>query len=346
MMARSVADTHRPLVAIFRGGWTGESVISHQSASQMLQVLDRSRFEPVVINIDRDDWTCQDVHGDLLRFDRGTCAVDRGNGPRTVDMALIAIHGPPGEDGPLQGYLDLLGIPYQTGGVLAMALTFSKWSTTALLRQLGMPVAVSVLITQQAAIDTDRILDRVGLPCFVKPDRSGSSLGISKVKEPSQLKPAIQTAFREGRQVMVEQGITGRELTCGVIALDGRVRALPICEVRTTREFFDYEAKYHATDTQELIPAPIPEAVAELVRQRSMAIFSALDLRGMVRVDHIWRGDEQAPPRPEDLVTIEVNTTPGFSAASIIPKMLAADGIGAAGAINGLVDEGLRTTGH
>jgi D-alanine-D-alanine ligase len=331
----------RPLIAVFRGGYSGESVISHQSAQRMLGAVDTTRFEPVYITITPESWSSESPDGGALPFDRALLRVDTGAGLRPVSAALIAIHGAPGEDGKLQGLLDMLGVPYQTGGVLNMAVTFSKFSTTTMLRQMGFPVAASLLFSKANAPSDDRILAQVGLPCFVKPDQSGSSLGISKVKTAADLRPALDKAFAEGETVMVEAFLKGRELTCGVIRHQGRALALPVCEVRHSHEFFDYEAKYHATDTQELIPAPLTDAVTHLVQQRSEAIYTALGCRGMVRVDHMWTGEDPASDEG-DLFTIEVNTTPGFSPASIVPKMLEVCGIGVAPAVNGLIEECLH----
>jgi len=323
----------RPLIAVFRGGYSGESVISHQSATRMLQAVDTDRYEPLYVTLTRERWTCERPDGTNVPFDRGECAVDRNAGRERFNAALIAIHGPPGEDGTLQGYLDMLGVPYQTGGVLNMALTFSKYSTTALLRTLGFDVAPSVILRRDSS-DTIGQVARIGYPCFAKPDRSGSSLGVTKVKRPDDLAAALEAGFAECDAVMVEGAVTGRELTCGVIRLNGIVRAMPVCEIRTSREFFDYEAKYHATDTQELVPAPLPDDVTRSVKERSVAIYRALDCDGMARVDHFWTGDR--------LVTIEVNTTPGFSGASIFPKMLEVDGTGVPAAINGLLEAMLQ----
>lgn len=318
-----------PFIAILRGGYTGESVISLQSARTMMEALDATRYEAVYITVARDTWTCERADGTQLPFDRGAFTADRGQGHERFAAALIAIHGTPGEDGRLQGYLDMLGVPYQTGGVLTMAITMSKFSTTGLLRQMGFAVAGSLLLRDRSAATVQRVLDEVGLPCFVKPDGSGSSLGISKVKTAEELGPALEKAFAEDATVMCEAFVKGRELTCGVIRLHGKVQAMPVCEIRHSHEFFDYEAKYHATDTEELIPAPIPDEVTREVQQRSEAIYTALKCDGMVRVDHFWTG--------EQVITIEVNTTPGFSGASIFPKMLKVAGIGVPAAINGLV---------
>ncbi|MBK8612013.1 MAG: ATP-grasp domain-containing protein [Flavobacteriales bacterium] len=331
----------RPLIAVFRGGYSGESVISHQSARRMLEAIDTERYEPVYVTVSRETWTCERPDGSAGPLDRALLRADLGQGPSTFAAALIAIHGTPGEDGRLQGLLDMLEIPYQTGGVLNMAVTFSKFSTTSLLRQMGFAVANSLLITGAERPSEAHVLAQVGLPCFVKPDQSGSSLGISKVKTPADLGPALDLAFAEGEVVMAEAFVKGRELTCGVIRLNGRVQALPICEVRTSHEFFDYQAKYHATDTEELIPAPLPDAVTRLVQQRSEAIYSALGCRGMVRVDHLWTGLDPTSSEGE-LFTIEVNTTPGFSPASIYPKMLEVCGIGVKAAVNGLIEECLQ----
>jgi D-alanine-D-alanine ligase len=155
------------------------------------------------------------------------------------------------------------------------------------------------------------------------------------VKEAGALREALEHAFTECEQVLVEGAVTGRELTCGVLYLDGEVRAMPICEVRTSREFFDYEAKYHATDTEEIIPAPLPDAVTRMVQERSVAIYRALNCKGMVRVDHFWTGGDG----PSSVITIELNTVPGFSKASIFPKMIEAEGMSVPSIINGLVGQ-------
>ncbi len=329
-----------PFIAILRGGYTGESVISLQSARTMLEALAPQHFEAVYVTVQHGEWTCERGDGSLLPFDRGSFSADRGKGMERFAAALIAIHGTPGEDGKLQGYLDMLGVPYQTGGVLCMALTMSKYATTGLLRQMGFRVAPSLLLQGQDPMHVQYVLDTVGLPCFVKPDNSGSSLGISKVKTAEELPAALEKAFAESGTVMCEAFVQGRELTCGVIRLNGEVIALPVCEIRTDREFFDYEAKYHSAATQELVPAPIPDAVTQEVQQRSKAIYTALGCNGMVRVDHFWAHPESGG---NEVVTIEVNTTPGFSPASIFPKMLNAAGIGVPAAVNGLVAQMLQS---
>ena len=324
-----------PLIAILRGGYTGESVISLKSAKSMMDALDTRRFEAVFVSVTREGWTCERADGTVLPFERGAFTADRGHGPERFAAALIAIHGTPGEDGKLQGYLDMLKVPYQTGGVLNMAITMSKFSTTGLLRQMGFPVAPSLLLQGRDRATEQRVLDEVGLPCFVKPDNSGSSLGISKVKTAAELAPALDKAFTEDPTVMCEAFVQGRELTCGVLRMGNEVRALPICEIRTSHEFFDFEAKYNAPDTQEIVPAPVPDRISAMVQERSEAIYQALKCNGMVRIDHFWlegQGDG------EQVVTIEVNTVPGFTPVSIFPKMLAAAGITIAEAVNGMVE--------
>lgn len=324
-----------PFIAILRGGYTGESVISLKSAQTVMDALDKERFEAAFISVGRDRWVCERNDGTMLPFDRGAFTADRGHGPERFTAALIAIHGTPGEDGKLQGYLDMLKVPYQTGGVLNMALTMSKFSTTGLLRQMGFPVAPSLLLQGRDPSDEQRVLDEVGLPCFIKPDNSGSSLGISKVKTVAELGPALDKAFAEDPTVMCEAFVQGRELTCGVIRMGEELHALPICEIRTSHEFFDFEAKYNATDTEEIVPAPVPDHIALLIQERSIAIYRALKCNGMARIDHFWlegQGDGQ------QIVTIEVNTVPGFTPVSIFPKMLAAAGITIGEAVNGMAE--------
>ncbi|MDX9751294.1 MAG: D-alanine--D-alanine ligase family protein [Flavobacteriales bacterium] len=328
-----------PLIAILRGGYTGESVISMQSARTMMEAVDPHRYEAVYVTVERAGWTCERADGTVLPFDRGLFTADRGQGHERFAAALIAIHGTPGEDGKLQGYLDMLEVPYQTGGVLCMALTMSKYATTGLLRQMGFPVAPALLLHGRDDRTAQQVVDTVGLPCFVKPDGSGSSLGISKVMTMDELGPALELAFAEGPAVMCEALVQGRELTCGVVRLRNEVIALPLCEVRTPRAFFDYHAKYHDPATEELVPAPVPDALARVVQERSRAIYTALGCNGMVRVDHFWKDPGSGG---HEVVTIEVNTTPGFSAASIFPKMLHAAGIGTAALVNGLVDQMLQ----
>jgi D-alanine-D-alanine ligase len=328
-----------PFIAILRGGYTGESVISMQSAGTMMDALDPQRWDAAYVTVHQGEWTCERADGTVLPFRRDLFAADRGQGAERFAAAMVAIHGTPGEDGKLQGYLDMLGVPYQTGGVLNMALTMSKYATTGLLRQMGFPVAGSILLRKGEADLERRVLEATGLPCFVKPDNSGSSLGISKVKRKEELGAALAVAFAEADSVMCEAFVQGRELTCGVLRLDGKVLALPVCEIRTSHEFFDYQAKYHAEDTQELIPAPLPAEVAALVQERSVAIYQALQCNGMVRIDSFWlegQGDGK------QVVTIEVNTVPGFSPASIFPKMLKAAGIGVPRTVNALVADMLK----
>lgn len=324
----------KPLIAVIRGGYSGESVISHQSASCMMKAIDRQRFEAVYISIERADWSCETVSGEALELDRGTFTIGMPEGSRKVDAALVVIHGTPGEDGHLQGQLEMLSIPYQTGNLLNMALTFSKFTTTALLRSMGFSVAPSVKLTKEMA-DPLALAATVGLPCFVKPDQAGSSLGITKVSSAQAMQAALDKAFAECDTVMVEGMLTGRELTCGVIQMHGKPLALPVCEIRTSHEFFDYEAKYHANDTQELVPAPIPDEVRDLVQERSVAIYRALNCGGPVRVDHMWNEEKE---NGDPLNTIEVNTVPGFSEASILPKMLGAANISIDAFINDLIE--------
>jgi D-alanine-D-alanine ligase len=316
--ARCTMSTERPLIAVFRGGYSGESVISHQSAARMMAAIDLERYDPLFVTIEKDRWSCSTPQGSELLLDRGRFSVTTSAGERRFQAALIAVHGSPGEDGLLQGYLDMLGVPYQTGGVLTMALTFSKFASTALLREQGFAVAPSILLRAHGARPDPAALP-FGYPCFVKPDQSGSSLGVSKVARPEDLDTALNKAFLEGDAVMIEAAVKGRELTCGVLIIGHTYTALPVCEITTSREFFDYEAKYHAADTVETIPADLPPQVTVMVQERSVAIAKAMDCKGMVRVDHFWTGS--------DLVTIEINTVPGFTNASIYPKMLEVCGI-------------------
>ena len=304
-------------VAVLYGGYSKESVVSIKSASMVMKHIDRSRFSPTLIRIDRSGWFAED--GDRqIPIDKNDFSYEADGKKHRFDLVFNMIHGTPGEDGTLQGYLEMLSIPHTTGGVLSMSLTFDKEATKALLSRQGLKTAASKLLLRHETYSSSGIIDKVGLPCFVKPNRGGSSFGASKVDRTEDLMVAVEKAFKEDDEVLVETFIQGREVTCGVISYRGLPRSLPVTEIISEAEFFDYAAKYEGK-SKEITPAPIDDALYHQIQQMSERIFTLLNCRGMIRIDYLIKDQEP--------YVIEVNTVPGFSEASIIPQQAEVDGI-------------------
>ena len=304
-------------VAVVCGGYSGESVVSMRSAQMIMDNIDRSIFEPVKIVVTESEWYAATEHGNVP-VNRSNFSVVLNGTEITFDGVFMIIHGTPGENGILQGYFELLGIPTTTGDTLNMALTFNKKMTTRVLATFGLRVAQSTTLKAMEPYSVQSILDIVSLPCFVKPNCGGSSIGTSRVNAAEDLHRAIDIAFKADDQIIIEEFIQGDEVTCGVIQWEGRITALPITQIISKKEFFDYEAKYQG-QSEEITPAPIDEKLYRAVQMQAEEIYRKLDCRGMIRVDFIIRGSE--------IFVIEVNTTPGFSEASIIPQQAAVQGI-------------------
>jgi D-alanine-D-alanine ligase len=304
-------------IAVVCGGYSGEAEVSMRSAAMVMEHIDLTLYSPVKIVIQKNRWFAE-WKGAEWEVNRNDFSVMLDGEIHQFDGAFIIVHGTPGENGLLQGYFEMLGIPYTTGDVLNMSITFNKKATTTFLKSLGFSVAESVVLYKNEEWNADSILQRVGLPCFVKPNNGGSSIGTSKVKELGQLMPAIEKAFKEDGQVIIESFLNGTEVTCGVIQWEGKVRALPMTEIVSENEFFDFEAKYKGK-SHEITPARIDQALFEEIQNLSEKIYIQLKCRGMIRVDFIIH---DGLPH-----VVEVNTVPGFSAASIIPQQAACVGI-------------------
>ena len=304
-------------IAVVCGGYSGEAEVSMRSAAMVMEHIDLTLYSPVKIVIQKNRWFAE-WKGAEWEVNRNDFSVMLDGEIHQFDGAFIIVHGTPGENGLLQGYFEMLGIPYTTGDVLNMSITFNKKATTTFLKSLGFSVAESVVLYKNEEWNADSILHRVGLPCFVKPNNGGSSIGTSKVKELGQLMPAIEKAFKEDGQVIIESFLNGTEVTCGVIQWEGKVQALPMTEIVSENEFFDFEAKYKGK-SHEITPARIDKALFEEIQNLSEKIYIQLKCRGMIRVDFIIH---DGLPH-----VVEVNTVPGFSAASIIPQQAACVGI-------------------
>lgn len=305
-------------VAVICGGYTGEKAISMKSGQMVMDHIDRSLFNPVLIRLDSDGWSAL-IDGDEIPVNKNDFSIVHKGKATHFDAAFIAIHGTPGEDGKLQGYLDMVGIPYTTGNVLNMALTFDKFTTVSMLRSGGFTVADSVLLKSMNDANEHAITERIGLPCFVKPTNAGSSLGISRVNRTEQLIPAIEKAFKESNEVMIEALVTGTEITCGVMKIKGKTTALQITEIVSYNEFFDYEAKYLEARREEITPARVADEAFKECLRTSEAIFDYLNCRGAARIDYILS--------EKGLFCIEINTVPGMSEVSILPQQCAVYGM-------------------
>ena len=303
-------------VAVVCGGYSGEAVISLQSAQTVMDNIDRQKYAPVLIQVSVSEWKAQ-VEDYWVAVDKNDFSV-LINGRRILfDVVYMMIHGTPGEDGLMQGYFKMLNIPLTTGDALNMALTFNKFATNAQLSKLGVTVAKSIMLQENEDYTAEEIIEEIGLPCFVKPNEAGSSLGISKVKTLEELAPAISKAFAVNDTVMVEAFMDGREVSCGILpTASGPIAAIPT-EIISENEFFDYEAKYQGK-AQEITPAPIGEALTVKIQESCVRLYKLLNCRGMVRVDYIIV--DQVPH------VVEINTVPGFSPASILPQQIRAMG--------------------
>lgn len=305
-------------IAVVAGGFSGESVISLQSAALFMKFIDRTKYNPYLVKILGIDWIVE-VNDEEKHINKNRFSFLNEDQEIFFDFALITIHGTPGEDGLLQGYFEMLNIPFSTGDSTVMGLTFDKGYTQLTLKSLGYLTANNILIHENDEINIKEIISKVGLPCFVKPTRSGSSLGISKVKNEDQLKMALQSAFQEHYVAMVEAELTGVEITCGVFTKLNEITALPVTEIVPANEFFDFDAKYYNKGTEEITPARINKIHAEQCQAISKRIYKDLNLKGIVRIDYMLVEN--------DLYIIEVNTVPGMSEASIVPKQLNNAGI-------------------
>lgn len=306
-------------IALFCGGDSSEREVSLNSGASMLPHLDPAKYNTYLVDLQRDQWLHTTLSGETVAVDKNDFSLTLDGRRVRLDYALILIHGTPGEDGRLQGYLDMMGIPYSSCGVAASALTFDKMACKRAVAAQGIPLAREVQVCQADAIDPAAIVELLGLPLFVKPNASGSSFGVSKVKAAGELLPAIRLALSEGESVLIEEFLQGRELGCGVMVTREREYVFPITEIVSKNDFFDYEAKYTPGMSEEITPADIPAPLAARVGELALRAYRACGCRGVVRVDFIVRRGEPH--------LVEINSIPGMSSGSIVPKQIAAAGM-------------------
>lgn len=306
-------------IAIIAGGDSSEYEVSMSSAKGIYSFIDKEKYNLYLVELTRHKWEAILTDDSRTPIDKNDFSFMENGVKVKPDFAYITIHGTPGENGILQGYFELLGIPYSTCDVLVSALTFSKFTLNQYLKSFGVRVAESMLVNKHHEVSEDLIIEKIGLPCFIKPNASGSSFGVTKVKTREQIRPALEDAFEESDDVMIEAFMDGIELANGCYKTKEKSVVLPITEVVSQNEFFDYNAKYKGEVT-EITPARLSPELTDRVQQLSSAIYDILKCKGIVRIDYIITEGEK-------INMLEVNTTPGMTATSFIPQQVRAAGL-------------------
>ena len=307
-------------IALVTGGLSSEAQISYKSAVTVGKNVDRDKFDVYRIDINPEGWWYEPVNGEKSKVNRDDFSVNDNGTKINFDAILLCIHGTPGEDGKLQGYFDMLKLPYTSCDAATSALTFNKRYTVAVAAFGGIHVAKSLHLFKHTPLRREEILNQLTLPVFVKPNNGGSSIGMSKVNTAGELAPALAKAFKEDDQVLVEEFIGGREFTIGVFKNKGEIRVLPITEIITGNEFFDFEAKYEGK-SKEITPAEMDVNMKSQLESAARLAYEVLNCRGVVRIDFIYNPEKKQP------YMLEVNTVPGQSEASVIPQQVRAMGM-------------------
>ena len=306
-------------IAIIAGGDSSELPVSLRSAQGIYSFIDKERYNLYIVEMQGKRWEVVLPNGEKTPIDRNDFSFIENEEKKNFDFAYITIHGTPGENGILQGYFDLIGMPYSSCNVLVSAMTFNKFTYNQYLKGFGIRVSESMILRKGFEILDEEVINKVGLPCFIKPNAGGSSFGVTKVKTKEEIQPAIEKAFGESDEVMIEAFMQGTEITCGCYKTKDKEVVFPITEVVTSNEFFDYDAKYNG-QVDEITPARIPEETAERVRLLTSAIYDILGCDGIIRIDYIITEGEKVN-------MLEINTTPGMTATSFIPQQVRAAGL-------------------
>lgn len=324
----------KPNIAIVAGGNSSEYIVSIKSGANVYAAIDTNKYSPWLIIMKNSNWEVMKNREKIADIDKTDFSFSYQGEKITFDFAYITIHGTPGEDGLLQGYFELLNIPYSTSNVYSSALTFNKWFCNNYLHNFGIKMAGSMLIKKGEVENTNQIIDQLGLPLFVKPNAGGSSFGVTKVKQQSELITALKNAWNEGSDALVESYIEGNEFTCGVVNTGSQMFVLPVTEVVPKNEFFDYEAKYTPGATDEITPARLPEALYEKCQELSKEIYNLCQCSGIARIDYILKDEE--------FYFLEVNTTPGMTETSFIPQQIHVMGLSLTDVISQIIDAKLE----
>ena len=322
-------------IAIIAGGDSSEYGVSLRSAAGIYSFLDHDKYDVTIVCLRGTEWQAQVTEDIWVDIDKNDFSFTYQGQHTKFDFAYITIHGTPGENGVLQGYLDMIGLPYSCCGVLAAAMTFNKFTCNHYLKGFGIRVAESILLRKhQSSMPTSQeIVDQLGLPCFIKTNVGGSSFGVTKVKAIEDVQPAIERAFAEGDEVICEAFMQGVEITCGVYKTKNKAVAFPITEVVTSNEFFDYDAKYNG-QVDEITPARIPDHVRDAVQALTLKIYDILGCKGIIRVDYILTDNWT-------INLLEVNTTPGMTDTSFIPQQVRAAGLDIKNVLSDIIENQL-----
>ncbi len=320
-------------IAIVAGGDSAEYEISIGSARNILKIIDTDKYNAHIVEIKKTGWEVWGPLGQRHEINKNNFSTRLNGSAFTFDGVIIAIHGTPGEDGILQAYFDLIGMPYTGCSSFCSSLTFNKHACNHFLAQAEIPVAPSILMRAEQSFNQEKIEKIVGYPCFVKPNNGGSSCGTSRVDGPGEIEQALNKAFREDNEVLIEKFLPGREFSCGMIRTNSETHIFPITEIITKKDFFDYEAKYTPGEAEEITPAILPEKTARSIKDLSVTITDLLHCRGLIRFD--YKLIDQTP------WFLEVNTVPGMSSQSIVPQQAHAYGMSLRDLYNLLLEDTL-----
>jgi len=328
----------KPNIAVVTGGDSSEFIVSVKSGVNILAAMDTEKFNPWLVQMQGKNWEIIQEDKKIADVDKSDFSFQLNDKKIRFDYAYITIHGTPGEDGLLQGYFELLNIPYSTCGVDSSSLTFNKWFCNNYLRNLGIKMADSLIISKGEKIDVNSIIKKLGLPVFIKPNAGGSSFGITKVKTIDDVETAIHKAWEESDVALIEQFIEGTEYTCGLVKIADEKIVFPVTEVLPKNEFFDFEAKYTPGAAEEITPARLPKKQFEECKHLSEKIYDLCECKGIVRVDYILNENE--------FYFLEINTTPGMTSTSFIPQQIEAMGMTLSEIITRVINDGLNAIGN
>ena len=320
-------------VAVIAGGNSSEYEVSIKSGNHIFSEVDGEKYNKYLMILRGRDWMVE-IGDQKFPVDKNDFSFEYQGKKVVFDFAYITIHGNPGENGMLQGYLDMMGVPYSTCNTLVEAITFDKYTCTNYLNAFGINTTHPIMLVRGKAFDKEAVLTAVGLPCFIKPNAEGSSFGVSKVKTAADFDAAVEGAFKMCREILVESFIDGIEFTCGLYKVGDKKVVMPVAEVVSKKEFFDYEAKYDAKMSDEIIPGRFSAEITGRIQDMASEVYDILRCEGIVRIDGFVRGEE--------IIMLEVNTTPGMTANSFVPKMVRVMGLPLRDVITGIIEEKLK----
>ncbi|MDL2212481.1 D-alanine--D-alanine ligase [Bacteroides sp. OttesenSCG-928-N06] len=321
-------------VAIIAGGDSSEIVVSLRSAEGIYSFIDRQKYDTYIVEMEGLRWEVRLPDGTKTPVDRNDFSFMENGEKIVFDFAYITIHGTPGENGLLQGYFDMIQIPYSGCGVLPSALTFNKFACNQYLKGFGIRIAESLMLREGFEILDQEVINKVGLPCFIKPNLGGSSFGVSKVKTAEEIQPAIEKAFAEANEVMIEAFMEGTEVTCGCYKTKNKEVIFPLTEVVSKNEFFDFDAKYNG-QSDEITPARISDELTERIQLLTSAVYDILGCSGIIRADYIITEGKK-------INLLEVNTTPGMTPASFIPQQVRAAKMDIKEVMNDIIEDKIK----